>query len=57
MVGNEEFSEYVIERLETSIVSVSSLIEHLRTNVVVSHEVDVVSSAVFAELLECLRRK
>ena len=50
----------MIQRLETTIVSVSSLIEHLRANAVVSHEVDVVSvathSAMFAELLECLRR-
>ena len=48
--------------METTIVSVSNLIEHLRANAAIySHEVDVVSvathySAMFAELLECLRR-
>ena len=59
MLANEQFSEYAIERLETSIVSVSGLVEHLRANSGVNHETDVVSvathySAMFAELLGCL---
>ena len=60
MIANEQFSEYVIERLETTMASVSSLIEHLRANAAIVTESDIVSvathySAMFAELLECLR--
>ena len=56
--ANEDFSEYVIERLEVSIRSVSALIYHLRSNTPTDEEaarVGVQYSANLSELLECLR--
>ena len=56
--ANKDFSEYVIERLEVSIRSVSALIYHLRSNTPTDEEaarVGVQYSANLSELLECLR--
>ena len=56
--ANEDFSEYVVERLETCIRSVSALIHHLRLNTPTDEEaarVGVQYSANLSELLECLR--
>ena len=55
--ANEDFSEYVVERLETCTRSVSALIHHLRLNTPTDEEaarVEVQYSANLSELLECV---
>ena len=56
--ANEDFSEYVVDRLEMCTTSVSTVIHHLRVNTHNDEEgarVGVQYSASLAELLECLR--
>ena len=56
--ANEDFSEYVVERLEMCTISVSSLVHHLRLNAPTDEaaaRVGAQYSANLSELLECLR--
>ena len=56
--ANEDFSEFVVERLQMCIMSVSTLIHHLQSNVPsdgAAARVGAQYSAHLAELLECLR--
>ena len=56
--SNESFSEYVVERLETCIQNVSTLVDHLRasTNDQEASTTAAHYSALLAELLQCLQR-
>ena len=56
--ANEDFSEYVVERLEMCTRSVFSLIHHLRLNAPTDEaaaRIGIQYSASLSELLECLR--
>ena len=56
--ANEDFSEYVAERLEMCVVSVSSLLHHFRSTTPADESaarVGALYSARLSELLECLR--
>ena len=56
--ANEDFSEYVVERLEMCTRSVSSLIHHLRLNAPTDEaaaRIGIQYSTNLSELLECLR--
>ena len=56
--ANESFAEYVVERLETCILSVSALMDHLRapTNDQQASAVGVHYSSLLGALLQCLQR-
>ena len=57
-IANQAFTEYVLERLEISVMSVSTLINHLQSTNSDDEqqaEVDANFQAQLAELLRCLR--